>query len=135
MQLLENVALASLTTFGIGGPARWFAEASSEADIVEALAFAHERQLPVFILGGGSNLLVSDTGFSGLVLHIALKGIEVESGPAETVFRVAAGEDWDGFVRFAIDHDCSGVECLAGIPGTVGGTPIQNVGAYGQETG
>lgn len=135
MQLRENVALASWTTFGIGGPARWFAEASSEADVVEALTFAHERQLPVFILGGGSNLLVSDEGFAGLVLHIALKGIEVESGSEKTLFRVAAGEDWDEFVRFAIEHDCAGVECLAGIPGTVGGTPIQNVGAYGQESG
>lgn len=135
MQLRENVPLASWTTFGIGGPARWFAEASSETDVVEALTFAHERQLPVFILGGGSNLLVSDEGFSGLVLHIALKGIEVESGAEKTLFRVAAGEDWDRFVRFAIEHDCAGVECLAGIPGTVGGTPIQNVGAYGQESG
>jgi UDP-N-acetylmuramate dehydrogenase len=133
MQFHEYVALAPLTTFGIGGPARWFAEASTEEEIVEAVTFAHECQLPLFILGGGSNLLVSDAGFPGLVLHIALQGVEVESGASGTVFRAAAGEDWDCFVRLAIAHECGGVECLAGIPGTVGGTPIQNVGAYGQE--
>lgn len=129
MQFQEQVSLAPYTTFKIGGPARWFAEAVSEADILEAVEFARTHALPLFALGGGSNLLVSDAGFSGLVLRIALKGIEQQG----SVFDVAAGEDWDGFVSRAVQQDYAGVECLAGIPGTVGGTPIQNVGAYGQE--
>ena len=129
MEFRERVPLAPYTTFKIGGPARWFAEAVNEADILEAVDFARERGLPLFALGGGSNLLVSDEGFAGLVLLIGLKGIEQRGD----VFEVAAGEDWDGFVSRAVTIDYAGIECLAGIPGTVGGTPIQNVGAYGQE--
>jgi UDP-N-acetylmuramate dehydrogenase len=129
MQFRERVTLAPYTTFKIGGPARWFAEAESETDILEAVDFARGRGLPLFALGGGSNLLIADEGFPGVVLHIALKGIE-QRGDA---FDVAAGEDWDGFVTRVVEQGYAGVECLAGIPGTVGGTPIQNVGAYGQE--
>jgi UDP-N-acetylmuramate dehydrogenase len=129
MRFLEHVPLAPYTTFRIGGPARYFAEAASEADILEGIEFARSRSLPIFILGGGSNLLVSDEGFTGLVLRIALKGIEQQ----RDVFHVAAGEDWDGFVTHAVAENYGGIECLAGIPGTVGGTPVQNVGAYGQE--
>jgi UDP-N-acetylmuramate dehydrogenase len=133
MQVLEQVLLAPYTTFGIGGPARWFADASSEDDVLAGVAFARERQVPLFILGGGSNLLVSDAGFPGLVLRMALKGIEQSQNSAGTTFSVAAGENWDEFVSRAVAQNCGGVECLAGIPGTVGGTPVQNVGAYGQE--
>ncbi len=129
MHFREQVSLAPYTTFKIGGPARWFADASTEEEILEAVGFARSRSLPLFVLGGGSNLLVSDAGFPGLVLHIALKGIEQQ----EEIFRVAAGEDWDSFVTHAIKKHYAGIECLAGIPGTVGGTPVQNVGAYGQE--
>lgn len=129
MKLREHVALAPYTTFKIGGPACWFAEAETEDDIVEAVEFARMRDLPLFALGGGSNLLVSDAGFAGLVLRIGLKGIKQEG----ELFDVAAGEDWDGFVSHVVEQDYAGIECLAGIPGTVGGTPIQNVGAYGQE--
>lgn len=129
MQFREYVTLAPYTTFKIGGPARWFVEAAAEAEILEAVDFARSRDLPLFALGGGSNLLVSDAGFAGLVLKIGLKGVE-QHGDA---FEVAAGEDWDGFVSHAVERDYAGIECLAGIPGTVGGTPIQNVGAYGQE--
>lgn len=129
MQPEELVPLAPFTTFGIGGPARWFASIADESSLAEAVGFARDRALPVFVLGGGSNLLVSDEGFPGLVLHIATKGIE-QAGDA---FHVAAGEDWDHFVSLAIDRGYGGLECLAGIPGTVGGTPVQNVGAYGQE--
>jgi len=121
--------LAPFTTFGIGGPARWFVEAASEAEIVEASEWARERGVLLFVLGGGSNVLVADEGFAGLVLRIAVKGIERDGG----LFRVGAGEDWDAFVDHAVTRDCAGIECLAGIPGTVGGTPVQNVGAYGQE--
>lgn len=129
MEIRENQPLAPLTTFGIGGPARWFAEAKDELDIADACAWASERSLPLFVLGGGSNVLVSDAGFAGLVLRIAVKGIEQEGG----LFCAGAGENWDEFVQRAVDAGCAGVECLAGIPGTVGGTPVQNVGAYGQE--
>jgi UDP-N-acetylmuramate dehydrogenase len=129
MRFLEHVPLAPYTTFRIGGPARYFAEATSEGDILEGVEFSRSRSLPLFVLGGGSNLLVSDQGFPGLVLRIALKGIEQQGD----VFRVGAGEDWDAFVTCAVDAGYAGVECLAGIPGTVGGTPVQNVGAYGQE--
>lgn len=130
----KNVALADKTTFGIGGRARFFVEAASERDIVEAIGYAAERDLEIFVLGGGSNVLIADEGFDGLVLRIALRGIFVERGPGEIVRVTAqAGEDWDEFVRFSIDENLAGVECLSGIPGLVGGTPVQNVGAYGQE--
>jgi UDP-N-acetylmuramate dehydrogenase len=129
MQIKERQLLAPFTTFGIGGPARWFAEAASEEEIAEASEWARERGMPLFVLGGGSNVLVADEGFAGLVLHVGLKGIERDG----ELFRVAAGEVWDGFVERAVASNCAGTECLAGIPGTVGGTPVQNVGAYGQE--
>lgn len=130
MQIQEQVLLAPFTTFGIGGPARWFAEARTEDDVAAAVEFAREQGVPLFVLGGGSNLLVSDVGFAGLVLKIALKGIEE---PEAGAFSVAAGEDWDKFVSLAVERNYSGIECLAGIPGSIGGTPVQNVGAYGQE--
>jgi UDP-N-acetylmuramate dehydrogenase len=129
MEFRQHVSLAPFTTFEIGGPARWFAEATSEADIEAAVEFASTRKLRLFVLGGGSNLLVSDAGFDGLVLRIALRGIQAQ-GP---VLSVSAGEDWDGLVARSVDAGLSGIECLSGIPGTVGGTPVQNVGAYGQE--
>jgi UDP-N-acetylmuramate dehydrogenase len=133
MQFLEEVPLAPYTTFQIGGPARWFAEALSEDDIAAGMAFARERKVPLFILGGGSNLLVSDSGFSGLVLRIALRGIRSTEESGRSIISAAAGEDWDGLVAYAVAAGLAGVECLSGIPGTVGGTPVQNVGAYGQE--
>jgi UDP-N-acetylmuramate dehydrogenase len=139
MILEENKPLAPYTTFGIGGPARWFIEAAIEEEIAEAADWAGERGVPLFVLGGGSNLLVSDAGFGGLVLRVGLRGILTmntpdESGQADQrSYRVAAGEDWNGFVERTVQENCAGIECLAGIPGTVGGTPVQNVGAYGQE--
>ena len=129
MKILENIALAPLTTLGIGGPARWFVEATSEAEIAEACAWAREQDMPLFVLGGGSNVLVADTGFDGLALHIALAGMEQEG----ELLCAAAGTPWDDCVKQALGANCAGLECLAGIPGTVGGTPVQNVGAYGQE--
>ncbi|MHB1023061.1 MAG: UDP-N-acetylmuramate dehydrogenase [Acidobacteriaceae bacterium] len=134
MQILENIPLAPFTTFRIGGPARWFVEVADEKQLLEAVFFARKMQLPLFVLGGGSNLLVADTGFPGVVVRIALKGIHAQQEEDGAVlFDVAAGEEWDGFVRYAVEQNCAGIECLAGIPGTVGGTPVQNVGAYGQE--
>ena len=133
MEILENVSLAPYTTFKIGGPARWFAEAASEADILDAVSFARDRGLPLFVIGGGSNLLVSDSGYAGLVIRMGLRGIREHFDGDTLVLQAEAGEDWDKLVSHAVSFDCAGIECLAGIPGTVGGTPVQNVGAYGQE--
>jgi UDP-N-acetylmuramate dehydrogenase len=135
MFLQENVPLAPLTTFRLGGPARFFVEAKTIADVQEAIAFARSKDLPLFILGGGSNLLVADSGWPGLVLKVAIPGIERRPGEIDgkALFDVGAGESWDNFVSHAVKAQCAGIECLSGIPGTVGGTPVQNVGAYGQE--
>ena len=133
MQIQQHVPLAPLTTFRVGGPARYFAEARSEEDVRAAVAEAQTRGWPLFVLGGGSNLVISDAGWPGLVLKIALTGImERRDGP-RMLLDAAAGEGWDSFVAHAVARDCAGIECLSGIPGTVGGTPVQNVGAYGQE--
>lgn len=133
MQVLEYIPLAPLTTLQVGGPARYFVEAANEQDVRESVGFARARHLPLFVLGGGSNLVVSDAGWPGLVLKIGLKGIVESNEAGRAVFRVAAGEDWDGFVARTVGRNCAGVECLSGIPGSVGGTPVQNVGAYGQD--
>ena len=128
--------MAPLTTLKVGGPARFFLEASTEEDIRESLRFASSKGLDVFVLGGGSNILVSDPGFDGLVVRVALKGIAAspdEQVDGLTHVTVKAGEDWDGFVSDCVAGNLAGIECLSGIPGLVGGTPIQNVGAYGQE--
>lgn len=133
VEIQENIALAPLTTLEVGGAARFFVEARVEQDVVDALQFAEKNALPIFVLGGGSNLLVGDAGFDGLVIKIALKGLETTQDKADIYVSAAAGEDWDEFVRFCVERKLAGVECLSGIPGTVGATPVQNVGAYGQE--
>jgi UDP-N-acetylmuramate dehydrogenase len=136
MRIEENKPLAPFTTFGIGGPARWFVEASSEDEVVEATGWAREIGVPLFVLGGGSNLLVADRGFDGLVLKVGLKGViptYARDVSGQIIYEAGAGADWDAFVERTVQDGCAGVECLAGIPGTVGGTPVQNVGAYGQE--
>ena len=133
MRIQENIPLAPLTTFHVGGPARYFIEAHTEHEVSDAVAHAAGRKLPLFVLGGGSNLVVSDQGWPGLVLKVSLAGIEFEGDRQKMLFHVGAGEHWDDFVALAISKNCGGLECLSGIPGTVGGTPVQNVGAYGQE--
>jgi UDP-N-acetylmuramate dehydrogenase len=136
MLLQENVALAPLTTFHLGGPARYFVEAATPGEVEEAVTFARSKNLPLFTLGGGSNLVVADSGWPGMVLKIAIAGIDRRSShddEGRTLFDVGAGESWDRFVSRAVMAQCAGVECLSGIPGSVGGTPVQNVGAYGQE--
>ena len=134
MLIEENIVLAPLTTFRIGGPARFLAEAKTAGDVLEAVSFARAKDLPLFILGGGSNLLVADSGWPGLVLKVAIGGIERQPDRGgKAIFEVGAGESWDRFVSHAVVAKCAGVECLSGIPGSVGGTPVQNVGAYGQE--
>jgi UDP-N-acetylmuramate dehydrogenase len=133
MQILENVSLAPLTTLKVGGPARYLAEARTAEDVRDAVAFAASCSAPLFVLGGGSNLVVSDRGWPGLVLKIAIGGMDRRESDGTAQFEVGAGEDWDRFVETAVASGCAGVECLSGIPGSVGGTPVQNVGAYGQE--
>lgn len=128
-----GVPLAPRTTLGVGGGARWFVRATTAGDVAAAHRWARDEQLPLFVLGGGSNLVVADSGFDGLVVQIAIDGIDVSRDGAETVFRVGAGESWDRLVASAVSRGLAGLECLSGIPGSAGGTPIQNVGAYGQE--
>ncbi len=134
VNLQQQVALAPLTTFKIGGAARYFVRATTEPELLEAVRFAQTRQIPLFALGGGSNLLIADAGFPGLVLQVSLAGEPhfVQEGDS-TLSNVPAGVDWDEFVQNVCDRGLSGVECLAGIPGMVGGSPVQNIGAYGQE--
>ena len=134
LSVQKNVPLAELTTLKIGGRACFFAAAKSESEVLEALDFAEQNNLETFILGGGSNVLIADKGFDGLVLQVSLKGISTVQGKDEIVYVTAkAGEDWDAFCRFCVQENLQGIECLCGIPGYTGGTPVQNVGAYGQE--
>lgn len=134
MILQENVSLAPYTTFGVGGPARYFARVQEAHTIGEIFAFAREKKLPLFVLGGGSNILVSDEGFPGMVVHIENKGFELyEHTAREAICEGAAGEIWDDVVARVVSEDLWGVENLSYIPGTLGAAPIQNIGAYGQE--
>jgi UDP-N-acetylmuramate dehydrogenase len=131
----ENVPLAPYTTLGVGGPARFFVKAQSEEQILDALEFARARSCRVLILGGGSNLVVSDLGFSGLVIKIELAGIQPPGDENIGRISAAAGVEWDIFVQLCIYRNLAGIECLSGIPGTVGGAPVQNIGAYGEDVG
>jgi UDP-N-acetylmuramate dehydrogenase len=129
----ENEPLAPRTTLQLGGAARSFTEVRSDDDLRDALALARDRRWRVGILGGGSNLVVPDEGFDGLVIAMAMRGIDETTSGDRVRLTARAGEPWDPFVAHAIDRDLAGLECLGGIPGLVGATPIQNVGAYGQE--
>lgn len=133
MIIRENVTLAPHTTFNIGGAARYFASAETARDVEEALAFARERSLPVFVLGGGSNILISDSGFDGLVLASRIGGISEEEKDGSVLVSVGAGVVWDEFVVWAIEKGFAGLECLSGVPGTVGGAVVANLGAYGAQ--
>src|SRR5437879_7669475 len=132
MLVQENVPLAPLTTLKVGGPARYFVEATTVAEVRDAVDYVCSRKVPLFVLGGGSNLVVSDSGWPGLVLKISITGIETAENNGEALFTAGAGEDWDVLVARSVKQNCAGIECMSGIPGTVGGTPVQNVGAYGQ---
>ena len=133
LEIQEGVRLAPFTTLGVGGPARFFAVARQIRDVEEAVAFARNGKLPLFVLGGGSNLVVSDRGWDGLALQIGIEGIESSEQNGKVLLDVGAGVAWDNFVQHCVSQNLAGVECLSGIPGSVGGTPVQNVGAYGQE--
>ncbi|MBV9183077.1 MAG: UDP-N-acetylmuramate dehydrogenase [Acidobacteria bacterium] len=129
----QNVALGPLTTLGVGGTGRYFVKAESVEKVRAAVHFAEVHELPLLVIGGASNLVISDLGWPGLVLEIAIDGIRQCSSAAGEIFEVGAGVDWDRFVAESVSGDFGGIECLSGIPGRVGATPVQNVGAYGQE--
>ena len=133
LAIRDRVPLAPLTTLELGGEARHLVDAADEAAIVEALAWAEARGLPVLILGGGSNVVIADRGWDGLVIRIATRGRRFEEAGGVVTLTAAAGEPWDDVVADAVARSLAGLECLSGIPGLVGATPIQNVGAYGQE--
>jgi UDP-N-acetylmuramate dehydrogenase len=129
----ERVALSGYTTLQLGGPVARFVDADTPDEIVAAVRGADLASEPVLVLGGGSNLVVADTGFAGTVIRVASSGVTVVDGDDGVRVTVAAGENWGQLVDWAVAEKLSGLECLAGIPGLAGATPIQNVGAYGQE--
>lgn len=131
MNILENYPLAPLTTFCIGGEARFFVEVKSREELKEAVAFAREKGLAVFILGGGSNVLIPDRGFKGLVVRMAIRGVSFEDEGEYVRLTAEAGEIWDDIVHASVEQNLWGMENLSGIPGTVGGAVVQNIGAYG----
>ena len=132
-ELQHDVPLAPRTTLQVGGTARYLTVANSVADLRSALQWAQERGTDVRILGGGSNVLVADSGFAGLVIQPAWRDIAVQRAADGVHLTVQAGVIWDDLVGTCVDADWAGVECLSGIPGWVGATPVQNVGAYGQD--
>ena len=135
LDLREQFPLAPLSTLGVGGPARYYARVTSEDSVREAVEWARARDLPLLVLGGGSNVVLADEGYPGLVLHLVTRGIETRPVGDTVEVTAEAGEPWDALVAAAVAQGWAGVECLSGIPGLVGATPIQNVGAYGQEVG
>lgn len=133
MNIQENYPLSHLTTLNIGGNADYFTEIKSEEELKEAVKFASEKDLLIFILSGGSNILISDKGFRGLVIKNNISGIKEEARGEKVILTVGAGEVWDKTVEYAVGRFLSGLECLSGIPGSVGAAPVQNIGAYGEE--
>ena len=135
MRELHDEPIAAHTTMRVGGPAARMVVVETPDELVDAVREVDDADEPLLVMGGGSNLVVSDAGFAGTVVKVETRGVVVDSadqcGGANVV--VAAGEDWDGFVAQAVDEGWSGVEALSGIPGSAGATPVQNVGAYGQE--
>jgi len=131
--LANDIALAPLTTLGLGGPARCFVDAVDDETLCDALAWARARALPVALIGGGSNVVVPDVGFAGLVIALRMRGVTTVIDGDRVHVTAAAGEPWDELVARCVSEELAGIECLSGIPGLVGATPIQNVGAYGQE--
>ena len=133
MKIKHDIPLAPYTTLGVGGSAKHFLRAVTEEEVATAFEWAAGSNESVFVLGGGSNIVVSDTGFDGLVLKVELPGVEFADEGESILLTAGAGEGWDGLVETCVGKGLAGFECLSGIPGSVGGTPVQNVGAYGQE--
>ncbi len=133
LKIEENIELAPFTTLHVGGWAKYLTEVHSLPDVISALEFASKNNLPVFVMSGGSNILISDTGFAGLVILNKIKGIESEVQGDKIIVTSGAGEEWNHLVKFAAENNWAGIETLAGIPGSVGAAPVQNIGAYGAE--
>jgi UDP-N-acetylmuramate dehydrogenase len=131
--LCEFVPLAGLSTLGVGGPARYYVSTATVEGVAEAVSWARAEGRPLLFLGGGSNLVVSDEGFPGLVVHLRIRGVQAVPADGAVELTAGAGEPWDALVERAVSEGWAGVECLSGIPGLVGATPMQNVGAYGQD--
>lgn len=134
MDIHTNVPLKSLTTMKLGGPSKYFAEAHTVQELHELYSDAQNKQVPTFILGGGSNVIAHDEGFPGLVIRIKIPGFEVVADDLNTTtIKIGAGESWDETVKRTVDMRLSGIEAMSAIPGTAGAAPVQNIGAYGQE--
>ena len=134
MEVHTNIPLKNYTTMRLGGNARFMVDVHNTDEVSQIMQTTKQQNLPFYILGGGSNTLVHDEGFSGIVIRNRIMGIEmIEDTPSETTFKVGAGENWDGFVKHTVDLHLTGVDALSAIPGTVGASPVQNVGAYGQD--
>ena len=133
MTVREHVALSGYTTLRLGGPAARFVEADSDAEVIATVRAADNAGEPVLVLGGGSNLVVPDEGFPGTVIRILTREVRTTADDDDVLVTVAAGENWDALVERWVSDGLAGAECLSGIPGLAGATPIQNVGAYGQE--
>lgn len=134
MDVHTNIPLKNYTTMRLGGNARFMTDVRSPAEVAEVCQNALAQNLPIFILGGGSNLIVSDKGFAGIVVRNRIPGFDIQTDdPSHTVIKVGAGENWDSVVRRSVDMNLSGIEALSAIPGTSGAAPVQNIGAYGQE--
>jgi len=134
MQILENVSLAKYSTMRLGGPARFFAKAKAKNDLIELWKWSRHKAVPIIVIGEGSNIIWRDKGYDGLVVINQIKGfVKEEISPTSALFTIGAGEDWDEIVKKTVEQGYSGIEQLSLIPGTTGATPVQNVGAYGQE--
>lgn len=134
MDIHTNIPLKSLTTMKLGGPAKYFAEAHTPQELHDLYLDAQTKNVPVFVLGGGSNVVAHDEGYQGLILRIKIPGFEVIADDLNsTTIKIGAGEIWDDVVKRAVDMRLSGIEAMSAIPGTAGAAPVQNVGAYGQE--
>lgn len=134
MEVHTNIPLKNYTTMRLGGNARFMTDIHSVDEVARVCTSAKAQNLPIFILGGGSNTIVRDEGFSGIVLRNRVMGFNVLSDtPEGVVIKIGAGEDWDEVVKRTVDMNLTGIETLSGIPGTAGAAPVQNIGAYGQE--
>ncbi|MEI6054343.1 MAG: UDP-N-acetylmuramate dehydrogenase [Candidatus Saccharibacteria bacterium] len=134
MEIKTNIPFKEITTMRLGGNARFVAEIEKAEDAATVCKNAKSQNLPIFVIGDGSNLIAKDTGFNGIMIHVKIPGFEVISeDESSATIKIGAGENWDSTVEKCVNMNLSGVEAMSGIPGTVGATPIQNVGAYGQE--
>jgi len=134
MDVHTNIPLKNYVTMRIGGNARFMTDIHAAGEVAGIVTKANEQNIPIYILGGGSNTIVRDEGYAGLVLRNRIPGFEVVADtPSDTTIKIGAGEDWDDVVRRSVEMGLSGIECLSAIPGTAGAAPVQNIGAYGQE--